>query len=363
MKNCMFIVLMLFGFNTVAEMQSDMKMQADMEMQSDMVGNSPMTMETEVMDKNESSESGFTGSFSLRYKPLGFQESADEFSYRARIGWMGDLNDQVKWGVVLSTDTEQSFSSLNLQSVFFEQAYVAYNPVEGLYVKAGKMGWVPDFHKVGVFMSEQIYKEGVKVKYTHEMDDNSVYAKVAAYRLTGAENANPNAPLQDGTTLEGKVGGKFNVSGFDSMLYVKATYDGLLKGADNSVAPTTLAQVGLSVHNSEMMTPVGVFGHYSDDTDIGAGSFTAGVSVGKAGQADSTEVGDFGLAVSYYNIDPTSYRTAWVNEDYVNEAGKGIAARAQYNVWENSSLAVKYAYDTDADEDAHNLVGELTFVF
>jgi hypothetical protein len=358
----MFIVLMLFGFNTAADMNSDMSM----DQMSDMVGSPEMEMETEAMDDH--SESGFTGSFSLRYKPIGFKEEANEISYRARIGWMGDVNDQVKWGVVLSTNPEQSFSSLDVQAFGFEQAYVAYSPIESLHVKVGKMGWMPDFHKVGVLQSEQIYKEGVKVMYKHEMDDNSVYGKVGAYKLDAGEETNPNSPLQAGTTLEGKLGVKVNVSDFDSKLYVKAAHDGFLK-EDSTEDAKTLAQAGLNVYNSEMAVPAGVFAHYlSDVSDLGTFSYTAGVSVGKAGQSDSTEVGDFGLAVSYYDIKAENYRTAWLNEDYVAGAGSGLAARAQYNVWENSSLVLKYALNMGEDSgndnnDDHNLVAELTFVF
>lgn len=358
MKNCMFIVLMLFGFNALADMHSDMSM----DQMSDMVGSSE-----EVMAMDDSA-SGFTGSLSLRYKPVGFDDDTDNLTYRARIGWMGDVNDQVKWGVVLSTETEQKFSTLNVRGINFEQAYLSYNPVENLYVKVGKMGWMPDFHKAGVLMSEQIYQEGAKIKYMHELsEDNRIYAKVGAYRLKEG-----NEPLQNGTTLEGKLGVKFNVSDFDSQLYVMGVYDGLLKedsDEEGAVEAQTLAKAGLTVSYSEMGVPAGVFAHYlSNADDLGEFSYTAGVSVGKAGRANVTSVGDFGLAVNYYDIEKTHYRTSWLNEDYVAGAGSGVAVRAQYNVWENSSLALKYAYDLSEedsaeDSDAHNLVAELTFVF
>ena len=374
----MFIVLMLFGFNTVADMPSDMSM----DQMSDMVGSSETAMETGVM-AGASAESGFVGSFSLRYKPMGFSEVADDLTYRARVGWMGDVNDQVKWGVVLSTDTEQSFSSLGVQNIGFEQAYVAYSPIENLHVKAGKMGWMPDFHQSGILMSEQIYKEGLKASYMFEISEgNSAYFKVAGYKLTVG-----NEPLQNGTTLEGKVGVNLKVSDFDAKLYAKGTHDGLFKegseamsvvedsndaedeeaSSDNtSVKSQTLAKVGLNVHHSGMAVPAGVFAHYLANADsLGKGSYTGGVFVGKAGKANSTSAGDFGVAVSYYDIGEANYQTAWLNEDYVAGAGNGIAARLQYNVWENSSLAVKYAFDmseNDSDDD-HNLVAELSFVF
>ena len=369
----MFVVLMLFGFNAIAEvseeqpsMDSGMEMNQMTEMVTDYSG-----------DMKEAKENGFVGSFSLRYQPLGqLLKDADELSYRARVGWKGDVNDQVKWGVVLSTDTEQNFSSLGLQSVGLEKAYVSYSPVENLYVKVGKMGWTPDFNKVGVLYSEQVYSEGAKIKYKYEIGDNSsVFAKVGAYRLT---TDGQNAPLQDGTTLEGKLGSQFSVANFDSKVYVKGAYDGLLKkdavasdDEDKAVAssdPKTLVQAGLMVGNSDLVVPAGVFAHYlSDVEDLGDFSYTAGLSVGSAGKMNSTEAGDFGVAVSYYVVKGADYRQAWLNEDYLAGAGKGVAARVQYNVWDQSSLVLKYAFDMSEDKatdsEEHNLVAELTYVF
>ena len=359
MKKFMFIVLALFGFSTIADMHSGMGMDGmGMDHMSDMVGD---TEDRPNHMSEKESDSGFVGSFSLRYKPIGFVvEGEDDVSYRARVGWKGNANDQVKWAVVLSTDTEQSFSTLNLGNINFEQAYVSYNPIENLYVKVGKMSWTPDFNKVGVLMSEQIYKEGAKVKYSHDVSDNSkVFGKVGAYRLVGGANA----PLQDGTTLEGKVGVKFDVSDYETKVYAKGVYDGLFK--EDSKDGQILTQAGVMVQNAEMVVPVGVFAHYLANSDaFGDPSYTAGVSVGKAGKFTDTDAGDFGVAVSYYDVDGSNYRTAWLNEDYVQGAGSGVAVRAQYNVWDNSSLAVKYAYDLgDNVEEENNVVAELAFVF
>ena len=379
MKKIIFVVLMLFGFNAIAEMNDE---QPSMDSDMDMNQMSDMVADYSGDTKEVKEESGFVGSFSLRYQPLGELAGADDVSYRARVGWKGDVNDQVKWGVVLSTNTEQGFSSLSLQNVSFEKAYVSYSPVENLYVKVGKMGWTPDFHKVGALYSEQVYQEGAKVKYKHEIGDNSsVFAKVGAYRLTG----NKNAPLQDGTTFEGKLGAKFSVGNFDSKVYAKGAYDGFFQeeakatvvgdegeeAKEESVASAdakTLVQAGLMVGNSDLAVPAGVFAHYlSDVEDLGDFSYSAGFSVGSAGKANSTEAGDFGLAVSYYVVKGADYRQAFLNEDYLAGAGNGVAARVQYNVWDQSSVVLKYAFDMSEDkakdDDGHNLVAELTFAF
>ena len=71
-------------------------------------------------------ESSLMGSFSLRYKPIGFlkEEDVNQLSYRARVGWTGDVNEAVKWTVGLSTETEQNFGSFHLSEIMLEQAYV-----------------------------------------------------------------------------------------------------------------------------------------------------------------------------------------------------------------------------------------------
>ena len=305
MKIFLFVVLGIFGFNTLADMHMGMGNMSDMEHSS----------EDNMMDHVEDEE-GFVGSFSVRYKTNGFEEEADPFTYRARIGWKGDVNDLVKWGVVLSTEPEQAFSGLDVAGIGFEQAYIAYSPIEEFSVKVGKMEWVPDFHKVGVLKSEQIYVSGANAKYKYDMSgDGHLFVKVGAYNLEAEDdNGNSNEPLRDGVTLKGKVGSKFNVSDFNSYVYAMGLYDGLFK---NEGEANILTQAGLSVHSSSMAIPVGVFAHYMSDVDsLVDFSYTAGVSAGKAGNAFSTEQGDFGAAFSYYDIELEDYRLSWLNEDY-----------------------------------------------
>ena len=345
MKKCLFIVLALFGLNAFA----DTDMHTGMDHMSDMISSSG------------EGDSGFMGSFSLRYKPMGFDETAEDLTYRARIGWSGDLNEAVQWTLGLSTDTEQSFGTLGLSAINLEQAYITYSPMEGVSIRVGKSGWMPDFHKVGVLYSEQIYYEGVSLKYKQSMDDeNNWYAKVALYKLDEGQNM----PLADGATLKGKLGGSYGLSE-DMMfgLHVSGLYDGLMKEEGHEA--NTLAQLGVHFSTFSMPVPVGVFAVYlTDAAGITAfNSYAAGISVGQAGKATSTEMGDFGLAASYYDIKDTDFTVNWLNEDYVSGAGKGVAVRAQYNPWDNTSLVAKYAHDMGGGDDTSNLVAELMFVF
>ena len=342
MKKCLFIVLALFGLNAFSDMNQGI------DHMSNMVA--------------EEGESGLMGSFSLRYKPIGFEEEADELTYRARVGWMGDINEAVKWAVSFGTATEQSFGGIRVEdSINLEQAYVTYSPMEGFSIKVGKYGWLPDFHKLGILYSEQLYKTGALLKYKHEMGDMAgLYAKVGFYDLT------ENEPLSDGITAKVKAGGYFDVSdGMALGLYVSALHDGLMKEEGSSEAKT-LAHLGVNFDVSSMPVPIGFFVAYFTDADGLAefNSYSAGVSVGGAGKANSTEMGDFGVAVNYYKIDANDLIVSWLNEDYVDGAGTGVAVRGQYNPWDNTSFVLKYAHNLgDSAEEASNLVAELMFVF
>ena len=379
MSKCIFIILALFGLNAFAEMHSNMG-----------ESNSGSMMSGAEM-KSGMSEDGLMGSFSLRYQNenwAGADQLGDELSYRARVGWKGEVNEAVKYGISVSTVFENSFDT-ELSDLKLDQAYVSYSPVEGLYIMAGKMGWIPDFNKVGVFWSEQLYLAGAGIKYKHKLEnDGKVYVKLAVYNEqevvkeqaaqdavidpeTGEEISPAKPKVDAGKSNEllvmGKVGAQFNTSDVETGVFAGATYDnGLL--AEEGATAKTVVQAGLNVGSSSMLpVAVGLFGLGSANTDAFGDSLSwnAGVYVGNAGKADSAEMGDFGLSVSYYDIDPNGITSAkWLNEDYVNGSeDKGIAARAQYNAWDNVSLAVKLAYSTERTDDKINAVGELMFLF
>ena len=340
-KKSIFIVLAVFGLSSVAD-----DMHTEVDHMSDMVSDSV------------EEESGFSGSVWLKYKALGFPEE-EALSYRARLGWSGSVNEAVQWGVGLSSALEQYFKTPSLVGVNLEQAYVSYS-VEGLSITAGKYEWKTNFHKSGILHDERLYPEGVAVKYRYTANNEArVYGKIAMYEL----DDNFNGPLAEGATIKGKVGGSFPISdGMKGGIYASAVYDGLFK--DEEVEPQTLAQVGVHFSASNMAVPVGAFGVYVTNVKKIGKSFTGGVYVGNTGAVGpGEESGDFGVAVSYYDIGETDLDTELLNRDYVSGAGKGIAARAQYNLLNNMNFVAKFAYNLDGGEDASSLVGELTCYF
>lgn len=351
-KKFVFVVLAAFGFSSVADMHSGMDHMSDM----------------------ADSEGGMSGSIWIKYKALGEYQGADSLNYRARLGWTGDLNEAVQWGVAVSSSADgQSFYTPALFSVtdedhksYFklEQAYVSWVPVDGLSFSAGKKAWDTSFNKTGVLYDEDLYPEGFSIKYSQSIGNgNGIFAKLCTYNLDEAYSG----PLEAGTTLTGVLAGSFAVAdGIVGDLYVSATHDGLLKDASHTAI--TLAKVGVQLSTSNRSIPAGLFGAYVSDTeDFGAQhSFTGGVYVGSVGTVGPGEMGEFGLAVSYYDLTASDYNSTLLNTDYVKKGAaslKGVAVRAQYNVWTNTNLVAKFAHDLDGGDDANNLIGELNVNF
>jgi len=366
-KKFIFIALAVFGFSSIADTH-------EVDHMSDM------------MMSGSGEESGLMGSVWLKYKLNGNENNENEnLSYRARLGWHGDVNDDIHWGVGLSSDWEQNFQSPGLVQVNLEQAYVSYSPVETISITAGKKAWRSKFHKAGILYDERLYPAGVSLKYHQgEEEGTSGYAKVGLYWLglgEGADKVLYNKPLIAGETLKAKVGGKFALSE-DMRLGVSGAvfYDGLFnsgeetppakeegeqqgtQGTPKKQDPQTLVQVGVNLSTSGMMAaPAGLFGVYTTNIQDMKPSWTGGVYVGNASSVSPGEMGDWGLAVSYYDLKEGGYVEGLANRDYAAAAGSGVAARAQYNLWNNTNLVAKYTRDMKTNKN--NFVGELTFHF
>ena len=302
-------------------------------------------------DMHGDEASGFSGSFELKYKgDLGDLGNVDGFTTRVRAGWAGEVNDMVMWKLGLSSDIEKRFGGYELNIMYLEQAYVKYMPMDGLSVKAGKFGWHPSFAKTGVLYDDDLYAEGVVAKYKYD----AYWAKVAVVNLTDEYSG----PFSSGAVVKAMVGTKQNVAGLSVKAKVGSMYDGLFGG--NGLA---LATAGVHVGVPHLGIPVSVSGNYITDVSdpLTNDTYTVGVNVNESNAVNNVSVG-----VNYYNINNGTWSLDVVDTDYVktNSDTTGVAARVQYNAWENSNLVVKYAYSLDGTAyDPNNIVGELTFNF
>ena len=331
MKKYILITLAVFGFSALAGM-SGMAGQGD-------------------------DAEGFNGSVELKWRHGG---DWGNFSYRARAGWTGSVNDAIQWGVAWTTpiegapvaegDEAVTFSTYSVGAVNLEQAYVKYSPVESFYIKAGKYEYYSNFNKYGVLVDDDLYAEGAKAKFKYE-----VAPAIHIYAKASVEQTGEYAGIW--ADQGGVAGGWIGVHSDGDWKY------GVGAGIQTNQFPgsgdKTLVSAKASFGSDDVAgMPAGVFGFWSSNADaVGAGTYSVGVHVG-----DTSEANGWGVAVNYYNVTEADWNTAIVDTDYIAGAGAGVAVKAQYNPWDNTNVAVKYNW-ADSDDSSHGFVGELTFNF
>ena len=301
-------------------------------------------------------DKGFNGSFELKYKPDLAGENLNEgWTYRARASWNGEVNDQVMWKLGLTSNVEQEFSNFALNGVNLEQAYVKYSPLKGLKIKVGKFAWHTKFSRSGVLYDDDLYPEGVIVKYKH----NSMFAKVGLLNL---EDFKGPFDFGDAGVLKAFVGTHQEISNVNLGVHVGAMYDGVF--ANDVDSATTIAQAGVSLSTDSMGLPVGVSANYMADIEAFGDNdtYSVGLNLNKGA--------DLSAGLNYYMIDGESGNLSLVDNDYVTLAegdtsATGVAARVQYEAWENANIVAKYNHSLDeANKDApHSVAVEFTFNF
>lgn len=329
----------------------------------------PIQEVTEMADMPED-VGGFNGSVELKYKNTditGDNTGAGNVSYRARAGWTGSVNQSVKWGVGFSSNIEQAFSGYELKSVWLEQVYVKYAPVENFHVKVGKSHWNPNHHHYGVLVDDDLYPEAVSAKFHADVADGTkIYVKVAAVNNQGSDDAQGgghkelNGPFKKGVLTVGKAGVHSDVGAAVVKAGVAVKFDHLAggEGSEKAYGSAHLSAGSDDVAGSGV--GLGAFGVVGGNVDFDNWTYTGGVYVGSENPEEANE---YSVAVSYYNVSSKSWNTGQVDTDYVATAdGNGVAARVQYNVWDNVNVVGKYSWVMDPTE-SHNVVGEVTFNF
>lgn len=329
----------------------------------------PIQEVTEMADMPED-VGGFNGSVEFKYKNMNLtsdEAGMGNFSYRARAGWTGS-SQSVKWGVGFSSNIEQAFSGYELKNAFVEQAYVKYAPVENFSVKMGKSQWKTNYNYTGVLVDDDLYKEALSAKFKAEVvEGTKVYVKVAAVKNEGSDSAQGgghedlSGPFKKGVLAVGKVGVKSDVGMAMIKGGVAVKYDGFADGEGDDKAYGSAYLNAGSDDVAGSGVGLGAFGVVGGNVDFDSWTYTGGVYVGSANPEEANE---YSASVSYYNVESKSWNTGQMDTDYVATAGdgNGVAARVQYNVWDNVSVVGKYSFVMKPAE-THNVVGEVTFNF
>ena len=302
-------------------------------------------------------EGGFSGSLELKYSHDLSAKSVGSVTYRARAGWRGYVNDSVNWGLSLST-TDTPLESYSFRNLYLEQAYAKWAPVDGLAVTVGKYEVYSKFNKYSVLRYDDLYAEGVKVKFKKDLGSVSVYAGATAEELSSYNGVWG----ENSYVASGWAGVKAEVSNVKVKVGVGAENNSVL--ADGNL---TLVQAKVGVSTDVSGVRVGAYGLGSSDvkevTDGDDLTWVAGAYVG----SEEKETYGYSVGVSYYNLNESSWNLATVNTDYVSPVAveaKGVAVQASFNPADNTNVLVKYNKSLGSKEDAsQTAVAELRFKF
>ncbi|MCY4513247.1 MAG: hypothetical protein OXB86_06130 [Bdellovibrionales bacterium] len=349
MKKYILIIFAVFGFSALAGMDS--------------------------MAGQDDGAEGFNGSVELKWQ-YDKDNNWGDFSYRARAGWTGSVNDEIQWGVGLTTPVAPNGGEFNsgLGEVHWEQAYVKYSPSESFFVKAGKYEYYSNFNKYGVLVDDDLYAAGAMAKFKYE-----VMPATYAYAKAFVEKVGDYAGIwgKEDAIAGGWLGLKSDGDSWQYGIGVGGQTNQIAKGTQSFV----MAKVSAGSEDIAGM-PAGVFGFWSSNAEkIGAGTYSAGAYVG-----DASETYGWSIAVNYYNVSAKDWNYALVDSDYNGsylpkesdasgddkEEGEassssasdssGVAVKAQFNPWDNTNFAVKYNAGL-GDNTSHGFVGEVTFNF
>lgn len=215
-------------------------------------------------------------------------------------------------------------------------------------------------------MDDDLYPEAVSAKFHADVTEGTkVYVKVAAVNNQGNDTAQAgghgdlSGPFKPGVLAVGKVGVKSDVGPAVVKVGLGVKADHLVEGDDNKAYGAAYLSAG-SDDVAGSGVGAGAFGVVGGNMDFDNWTYTGGVYVGSE---KPEEANDYSVAVSYYNVNSKSWHTGKMDNDYVAAGdGSGVAAKAQYNVWDSVSVVGKYSYGMEPTE-AHNVVGEVTVSF
>lgn len=312
---------------------------------------------------------GFSGTFELKYTSAG-QEfgnyNAENFSYEARAGWAGDVNSMVHWKVGVMTDVLQRYNSFSIENVYLGEAYVSYMPVDSIYIMAGRM---QEMGTDNVLFDPDNFYSGIMAKFHQEMGASKLKIVLA---LTKFEDGKKGAFKSD-TTLTGGIAYMHNMSDIAFKVKVMAMYAGL-DAADDATGVETLLLGKAHLTYTQEALPIKIHGLVAvDQKETKNPTYLAGITLGKMnmmmmnkmGKMDMMAQNDWGIDVSYYDVDTTVWNENMLNNEYgVSGTDNGVSVKAQYNVLENTTVSVKYARSlVEGNDDPNSVTGKLAFMF
>lgn len=280
---------------------------------------------------------------------IGSGDGEDRQRYRARIGIYADVAESVKVGIRLvsaggATSTNETLGDgFKNDAVYFDLAYINWQPLEGLEVIAGKFKQPWEQVSGGLVWDSDVNPEGVTLRYTTKLGGVKVIASAGHLVLDDIDGYSFD---EDNTIGFGQLATKFKLGGAKVLLGVSVyDYDenkvnGMISGSGNDATKYSIQELFGSIF-VKVAIPLKVYGHYAknDDAD-GANSEEDTAWLLGVG----TKVGKWKFSYDYRETELNAVNGAFNDSDFAGGRtdSDGSRIKASYKISKNFSVGTAY---------------------
>tara|TARA_R110002111_G_scaffold107734_4_gene166202 strand:+ start:6847 stop:8025 length:1179 start_codon:yes stop_codon:yes gene_type:complete len=275
----------------------------------------------------------------------GSGDGEDRQRYRARVGVYADVTDNVQAGVRLvsnggATSTNETLGDgFANDTVYFDLAYINWQPLDGLEVIGGKMAQPWQKNKTGLVWDDDVNPEGGALRYTTKLGDATLIGTVGHLVLNDIDGFSFD---EDQTIQFAQLATEFGetVLGVGMYVYDEDKQAGLISGGGNDSTEYAISEIfGETTFNLGL--PIKLYGQYAKNNDangVNSGEDTAWLL------GTETKLSNWKASYDYRETELNAVNGAFNDSDFAGGRtdAKGHRLKLSYKIDNNFSVGTTY---------------------
>lgn len=275
----------------------------------------------------------------------GSGDGEDRQRYRARIGVYADVTNNVQAGVRLVANDDATSTNETLgdgfsnDAVYFDLAYINWQPLDGLEVIGGKMEQPWQKNKAGLVWDGDVNPEGGALRYTTSLGHVKVIGTVGHLVLNDIDGFSFD---EDQTIQFAQLATTFGktILGVSLYDYDKDKLAGFTSGGGNDSTEYSISEVfGETTFNLGL--PVKLYGQYAKNNDangVNSSEDTAWLL------GTETKVGSWKASYDYRETELNAVNGAFNDSDFAGGRtdAEGHRLKLSYEIDKNFSVGTTY---------------------
>jgi len=275
----------------------------------------------------------------------GSGDGEDRQRYRARVGVYADVTDNVQAGVRLvsnggATSTNETLGDgFANDTVYFDLAYINWQPLDGLEVIGGKMAQPWQKNKTGLVWDGDVNPEGGALRYTTKLGDATLIGTVGHLVLNDIDGFSFD---EDQTIQFAQLATEFGetVLGVGMYVYDEDKQAGLISGVGNDSTEYAISEIfGETTFNLGL--PIKLYGQYAKNNDangVNSGEDTAWLL------GTETKLSNWKASYDYRETELNAVNGAFNDSDFAGGRtdAKGHRLKLSYKIDNNFSVGTTY---------------------